>query len=255
MSEGWIKLHRKLFSHFLWDERRSFSRFEAWMDLIQSAAYLDDNSTLIDGKLIKWNRSQYPASLSFLSTRWRWSISKTRGFLNLLEKDGMITKSITQGITVITLCNYDTYNAKPQAESTSTASQGQGEGKERTTNQGSKTIEYNLTEREREHALDFLKDKFPERFKEWWDRYRPGFPNDKQQCKEEKDKFTVKFNSKVVLEDIPFEEVKLFAFLGSFTESWVDNLKKDKKGTTGPQGKIYKPWPDEESQPCRIPIG
>ena len=42
--------------------------------------------------------------------RWKWSEKKVRYFLSKLKKKGMITTCNQQGMTVITLCNYDDYN-------------------------------------------------------------------------------------------------------------------------------------------------
>lgn len=42
--------------------------------------------------------------------RWQWSEKKVRYFLAKLKKRGMITTCNKQGMTVITLCNYDEYN-------------------------------------------------------------------------------------------------------------------------------------------------
>ena len=37
--EGYIKLSRKFFSNDMWNEARTFSSCEAWLDLIQSARF------------------------------------------------------------------------------------------------------------------------------------------------------------------------------------------------------------------------
>ena len=49
-------------------------------------------------------------SISFLMKRWQWSEKKVRYFLSKLKRKGMITTCNKQGMTVITLCNYDEYN-------------------------------------------------------------------------------------------------------------------------------------------------
>ena len=118
---AFLKLDRKFFDHFLWKEKRKFSRAEAWLDLIQLVSYSDGKSQIINGVLVKWNRGQHPVSLSFLSRRWDWSINKVRTYLNTLETTGQATYQTTNVGTMITLCNYDIYNPEPQAE-------GQAEG-------------------------------------------------------------------------------------------------------------------------------
>lgn len=113
MEEGFLRLSRKFFSNELWNEAREFSECEAWLDLIQSARFEATDkaySELIGGREISYSRGQYPASISFLTKRWKWSDKKVRYFLAKLKKKGMITVDNKQGMNVITLCNYDEYN-------------------------------------------------------------------------------------------------------------------------------------------------
>ena len=109
--EGYIKLSRKFFSNDMWNEARTFSSCEAWLDLIQSARFeATPRMESIGGREVSYTRGQYPASISFLMKRWKWSEKKVRYFLSKLKKQGMITTCNQQGMTVITLCNYDEYN-------------------------------------------------------------------------------------------------------------------------------------------------
>lgn len=97
----------------MWKEARKFSECEAWLDLIQSARFEATDkaySELIGGREISYTRGQYPASISFLMKRWKWSEKKVRYFLSRLKKNDMITTCNKQGMTIITLCNYDEYN-------------------------------------------------------------------------------------------------------------------------------------------------
>ena len=113
MDEGFLRLSRRFFSNEMWKEAREFSECEAWLDLIQSARFDatgEAYSELIGGREISYSRGQYPASISFLMKRWQWSEKKVRYFLSKLKKKGMITTSNRQGMTVITLCNYNEYN-------------------------------------------------------------------------------------------------------------------------------------------------
>ena len=113
MEDGFLRLSRRFFSNEMWKVAREFSECEAWLDLIQSARFdaTDEAySELIGGREISYSRGQYPASISFLMKRWKWSEKKVRYFLSKLKKKGMITTCNQQGMTVITLCNYDDYN-------------------------------------------------------------------------------------------------------------------------------------------------
>ncbi len=112
-DKGFLRLSRRFFSNEMWKVAREFSECEAWLDLIQSARFEATDkaySELIGGREISYSRGQYPASISFLMKRWKWSEKKVRYFLTKLKKKKMISTCNQQGMTVITLCNYDEYN-------------------------------------------------------------------------------------------------------------------------------------------------
>lgn len=110
--EGYIKLSRKFFSNDMWNEARTFSSCEAWLDLIQSARFeATPRMESIGGREVSYTRGQYPASIRFLSKRWKWSERKVRTFLAFLRRENMITLSKEQGMNVITLVKYNEYNS------------------------------------------------------------------------------------------------------------------------------------------------
>ena len=113
MEKGYIKLSRKFFSTRMWEAARTFSECEAWLDLIQSARF-EATVTIerIGGRDIKYGRGQFPASNRFLAKRWGWGEQKVKTFLVNLKKEKMITSCAKQGMSVITLVNYETYNSK-----------------------------------------------------------------------------------------------------------------------------------------------
>ena len=71
------------------------------------------------GREISYSRGQYPASIRFLSQRWKWSEKKVRSFLVHLRKKGMITVECNQGMNLITLCKYEEYNPMGTTKGTS----------------------------------------------------------------------------------------------------------------------------------------
>lgn len=117
--EYYIPISRRLFEHQLWCEERVYSRFEAWLDLIQSARF-EDAKQLIGNRFIEVKRGQMLVSLRYLAGRWQWSTKKVNAFLDLLIRDNMITKETPKetGQTVITICNYDKYNSHKEQEET-----------------------------------------------------------------------------------------------------------------------------------------
>jgi hypothetical protein len=107
--DGFLMLGRSVFRHALWREDRVFSRAEAWLDLLQSAA-IAPGDRLIAGHVVGIPRGGIVASVRFLSDRWKWSNTTVCLFLDLLQGERMITREKRQGVTVISLCNYDKYN-------------------------------------------------------------------------------------------------------------------------------------------------
>ena len=95
----------------LWNEARVFSRWEAWTDLIQLAAW-GDHERMVDGKLTKIGRGEVCASLRFLARRWSWSKSKVQRFLALMEKMERIAGQSRDGQRdTYLLVNYDAYQS------------------------------------------------------------------------------------------------------------------------------------------------
>lgn len=118
---GHIPLSRKLFGDdIFWTERREFSRFEAWIDLIQFARYKEGTTEkMIDNKLCTWDRGQLIASYRFLAKRWGWhSLSKVKRFLGVLQECHRIETATEHGMTKITLCNYEVYNTLRDTDET-----------------------------------------------------------------------------------------------------------------------------------------
>lgn len=118
MKDGFIMLSRKFFENDIWKVARTYNDSEAWLDLIQSARFeASEITSRVGGRDITWRRGQYPASVRFLASRWRWSEQKVRTFLGTLKRKGMVTTEHEQGMNIITLVNYDDYNGGQRVES------------------------------------------------------------------------------------------------------------------------------------------
>lgn len=116
---GWIKIHRSIKDNWLYTEKRVYSRFEAWMDILLTVNYAD-NKTIIKGKVYEIKRGQSILSLESWANRWGWDKSKTRRFLTLLQNDGMIVLVSDNITTQLTVCNYDSYQSERNAYETQT---------------------------------------------------------------------------------------------------------------------------------------
>lgn len=162
--KNFIPISRKIFSHELWEEKREFSKFEAWVDLLQTARFDKDiRSEWINNKEVKFGRGQLIGSVRFLQKRWNWgSITKVERYLKLLENKDMIDLEKGQGINVITICKYDDYNKDTKDERTQKG-QGVGQQKDKTNTVNNDNISINkLIDREKafkESLFPFTKHK------------------------------------------------------------------------------------------------
>ena len=111
IMSGWIKLHRQLNNHWLYTEKRKFSKLEAWIDILFTVNFAD-TKTVIKGKLIEVKRGESILSLDSWSKRWNWDKSAVRRFFDLLQSDGMIVLKSETVTTRLTICNYESYQSE-----------------------------------------------------------------------------------------------------------------------------------------------
>lgn len=114
---GWIKIHRSITNHWLYTEKRVFSKFEAWNDILLTVNYTDAK-TIIKGSIYEVKRGQSILSLDSWSKRWNWDKSKVRRFLNTLQLDNMIVIKSDTVTTQLTVCNYESYQGERNADET-----------------------------------------------------------------------------------------------------------------------------------------
>lgn len=134
MSEGWIKLHRAIQNHWLWDDE-PFTRGQAFIDLLLMVNH-KDKKIMFNGELIEVKKGSKITSLRQLSDGWKWSTNKVKKYLEQLQKDGMINYKSDNKKTLLTIENYSVY-------------QGQGN-----TEETQKKQERNTDETEKEHRSD-----------------------------------------------------------------------------------------------------
>lgn len=115
--EGWVSIHRQITEHWTFKEKRIFSKFEAWIDLILLANHAD-NKSLIDGQLITIERGQHLTSIRKLCERWKWSNTKVVSFLEVLEIDKMISRKSDTKKTLLTIINYGKFQYQKTPETT-----------------------------------------------------------------------------------------------------------------------------------------
>ena len=108
---GWIKISRKIVDHWLWQDAE---RLKWWLDLLFIAAW-ERKRQLVGKQLVFLQQGQLIASLSFLCKRWGRSRTMVEPYLALLVEEGMIRKEVSRNISIITILNYDKYQANNSA--------------------------------------------------------------------------------------------------------------------------------------------
>jgi hypothetical protein len=116
---GWIKIHRSIVNHWLYTEKRTFSKFEAWHDILIMVNFVECK-TMIKGKVYTIKRGESILSLESWSKRWNWDKSKVRRFMKALQDDSMVVLQSDNITTRLSVCNYDTYQSERNADETQT---------------------------------------------------------------------------------------------------------------------------------------
>jgi hypothetical protein len=102
--------------HRGWMDDRDFdpepyTQREAWVWLIENAAW-KDTTAYVSGKVIPLRRGQLVFSQRFMAEKWKWGRQRVRTFIERLEKTEKSTQDTTQGVTILTICNYDRYQGE-----------------------------------------------------------------------------------------------------------------------------------------------
>ena len=106
-DKGWIKLHRQLQECPIWYGER-FSKGQAWVDLLLLANHRD-KKIIFNGEMITIQRGQYLTSTVKLAEKWGWNRKTVSSYLNMLQKENMITKVSDNTRTLVTIENYDNF--------------------------------------------------------------------------------------------------------------------------------------------------
>jgi hypothetical protein len=114
-------MHRGWMDHAVF-RNAPYSQRDAWCWLVENAVWKKVR-THVEGGILTLHRGQLAYSLRYLAKAWKWpSDKKVRVFLRHLQDDGMVLFSKCPktdagkdaGRTVITICNYDKYQADPE---------------------------------------------------------------------------------------------------------------------------------------------
>jgi hypothetical protein len=118
-TKGHVKVSRKVFeTDPWWNEPRERTRFEAWLDVIQLAAFRAGRFATEYGP-IELARGEFVASLRWLAARWHWTVKRVRNWLATAEKWARLrAQRETAAGTVYLIVNYDRYQSQGHSEGT-----------------------------------------------------------------------------------------------------------------------------------------
>lgn len=130
---GHIKIARKAFTDDKWwKEKRAYSKWEAWVDMIQLAQWKATEITTTKFGSIRLERGEFVLSLRAMAKRWGWSIQSVRTFT---ESPAFHPRLATQRVTpagiVYLVVNYDLYQSS-EGESTQVVTQASTQDQHRT---------------------------------------------------------------------------------------------------------------------------
>lgn len=108
MKRGYVKIYRKIFDHWLWDDSPK-SKFEAWILLLKMANH-EDKKIMFNGSMIEVKPGDIITSEVKLSSMLKWSRTKVRKFLNTLSDDEMIVQKKDSKKTYLSICKYKEYH-------------------------------------------------------------------------------------------------------------------------------------------------
>ena len=117
-EEGFVKINRSEFNDIFFNEKRKFTRFEAWIDLLQLASYKDGHSVMVNNKMFTLNKGEIIASFRFLEKRWNWSNNKIKNYFLLLEKATWMRREMRQGQTIVIICKTGYYGEAKKEKAT-----------------------------------------------------------------------------------------------------------------------------------------
>ena len=103
-------LNRSLFEHEFWQEPRTFSRAEAWLDILQSVRWAKEpQEVTIQGHPHMIHRGQVIKSQKIWADRWGWDRNKVRRFLKDLEDKRLVEHKTTRKCAKLTVLNLSSW--------------------------------------------------------------------------------------------------------------------------------------------------
>lgn len=232
-GKGWISLYRSIKDHWVWSDP---IKLKWWLSVLFEVNHTD-NKVAIGYNVIECKRGQSLKSLRTWATEFECGTKAATKFFDMLEKDGMITReTIGKGkhsTTLLTVCNYDTYQSKKVDKETLDATQGKRKGDTKET-QGRHKGHTNNNDNNANNENN--EDKYP--FSEFWDVYDKK--SDRAACEskwsklKDGDKELIMQHVSKYVKDTPDKKYRKNPLTYLNKKTWLDGTQKDVE--TFPEG-------------------
>lgn len=125
---GYIKLFRGWRDTDGLTPSTCFSDWEAWLWLLENAAWKDRTRFNAKGQEIAIKRGQLHVSIAGLASAFGWSKKRVRTFLGRLERVSKVGTAKGQAGTILTICKYDDYQGEDISSGTAKGTVGAQSG-------------------------------------------------------------------------------------------------------------------------------
>lgn len=104
---GWIKLQRDIMSHWIAQDNEYLA---VWIRMLAEANY-EPQTKMFNGQVITVGRGQFIFGLDSYAEKTKVSVMRLRRLVDLLEKHQMINRVKSTKYSLISIVNYDKYQA------------------------------------------------------------------------------------------------------------------------------------------------
>lgn len=156
---GWIKLQRDIMSHWIAQDNEYLA---VWIRMLSEANY-EAQTKMFNGQVITVGRGQFIFGLDSYAEKTKVSVMRLRRLVDLLEKHQMINRVKASKYSLISIVNYDKY----QADNRQTTGTQQAGNNTIRSKESTEVKETNLVDSSESTAVDFQGIEF-ERF---WRNY------------------------------------------------------------------------------------
>jgi len=163
VDNGWVYAYRKAWTHPAFNNLREAA---IWNFLYQNA-FWEDGERNFNGHTFLLKRGQIVISISFLAKGFCMTEKGVRVVIQKLEKLGMLVKQGANKGTIITICNYDDFQAKEKTKGEHKGKRGANKGQTKGDN-NNESNESNESNEVKDSLYDF------EEFWKSWKTYLTG---------------------------------------------------------------------------------